>query len=290
MGTLPAIIQNRPARQPRLSLIAIVDAIEGPDISDGRWHRGFTWKPERVTGGGLLPSDCQGTNAARTPDESLDEPEGDPYVVWASQKDSTFGFADFDYLERATRLLRSVESFHLAAELWDGAVAASEGNANTWLSNAAADTLTAGPVSVTAALASIEEALAFYLHGSTGQVHVSPQLMAHLLNATVLIPDGQKYLTPMGHRLVVDAGYTGNGPNDDQDADAASQWMYGTDPIDLLLGEVNAPSPARMTAEMDRSVNDIIVYADRMVGWRWDGQAHVAAEVNVGVSAIGGVS
>lgn len=287
---LPAVIPQRQARPPRLSLVTIAEALEGPEISDGRWHRGFTWSPERVSGGGLVDADCDGGTDTLTPDAELVDRAGDPYVVWAANECSTFGFAEHDYVPRAQRLLLATQSHHLAAELWDGALAAAAGaseNRNVWLAKDDADELTSAAVSPLIALGEVEDALAFYLQGAMGMIHCTPQVLTHLFAADAVVMDGAMVRTVNGHKLVVDSGYSGDGPESGDEADSSSQWIYGTDLIDLLLGDIQTPTPGRVFAEMDRSVNTVQVYADRIAGWRWDHQCHVAAEVNVGVSDIG---
>lgn len=287
VGT-PAVIQNRQAKPPRYSLIVAADALEGPEITDGRWQQGFTWDVERHSGGGLLAheSNGQGGSAAISGETELVDLVGDPYIVWATHECSTFGFKEHEYVERAARLLKAVESFHLAAELWDGAVAAAESNRNRFLSAADCDTLTSTAVSVVTGVGLIEDALAFYLRGGAGMIHVTPQVLTHMCNAQIVERDGKVWRTCNGHKVVADAGYSGDGEGAAV-ADSSSQFIYGTDMIDVLLGDIMTPNATEAFQEMDRTVNTVTVRAQRMAGWRWDGQAHVNAEVNVGIAGIG---
>ena len=68
-------------------------------------------------------------------------------------------------------------------------------------------------------------------------IHCTPQVLTHLVDRGSVIKEGNVWVTPMGHIVVADAGYSGDGPDADA-ADSTSQWMYGTSLLSVILGPV----------------------------------------------------
>ena len=194
--------------------------------------------------------------------------------------------------------MQASESYQLANELWDGAVTQAETPDldNRWLAaaDALSDTVTNGPSAVATALACVEQGLAETLYGQQGMVHVTPSVLQHLAARAYVRQDGNVWVTPMGHVVVADAGYSGSGP--DGAPASTSQWMYGTSFIQIRLGPVEiipgTLDDARgLAAAMDRQLNDIVVYAGRLAGYQWSNHcAHIAAEVDIPVCLVGGAS
>jgi hypothetical protein len=295
MANLRAPVQATPARPPRYSLLAAAPTVSDPDLRP--LAGGWSYQPEACGNSGISEIACAGNVDVMSPAVQPSTIDGDPVWIWAGDECSTFGFDSRDWEGRARRQLAATESFRLAAELWDGAVANAASLSNRWLAGSGSwsDTVTSGPSAVTTALANIEAGLASVLFGQQGMIHVTPQVLTHLVDRGSVIKEGAVWVSPMGHIVVADAGYSGDGPDADA-ADATSQWMYGTALLSVVLGPVEiipgSLEDARGLAQaMDRSVNDIAVFAARPAGVRWASHCgFVAAEVNVPVALIGGVS
>lgn len=291
MAQLRAPVTAPPARPPRYGLILAAPAWEG-DGDARELAGGWEFQPEGCGASGRLPVECEGDTAAMTEGSRPAVVDGEPVWLYATDECTATGFAQRDWLGRARRQLAATESYELAAELWVGRV----GSSNRGLARVAgdSDTLTAAAVSPTDALGLIECGLASYLKGQQGMVHVTPQVLTHLVTNGTVERAGAVWTTAMGHIVVADAGYDGSGPG--AVAAGATQWAYGTPMIQVRLGPVmTAPESlddARNFAQvMNRQVNDIVVWAGRLAGFRWASEcAHVAAEVAIPTCAIGGAA
>lgn len=289
-----APIQAPQARPPRYGLLAAAPTVDDADLRvlAGGWE----YQPEACGLSGRDSITCAGSTQGvmDAADQRPGVLEGDPLWLWAADECSTFGFQARDWQGRARRQLAATESYELAAELWDGTVTAADGLANPYLASAAADsdTVTSAAADPVDALACIEAGLARYLRGQQGMVHVTPQLLTHLRAAQAISREGTVWTTSMGHIVVADAGYSGAGPGGA--AAGASQWAYGTSMVQVRLGPVEMipgtlDDARSLAAAMDRAVNNVVVVAGRLAGYQWANDcAHVAAEVDLAVCAIGG--
>jgi hypothetical protein len=245
---------------------------------------------------GRLPLLCEGDTAAMTEPTRPATVDGDALVLYAGDSCTAMGSANRDYLGRARRQLEASRSYQLANELWTGATAAAADPdlANRSLAAVAAesDTLTAAPASEADAMGCLEAGLADALRGQQGMVHVTPQLLIHLVGQQLVVREGTLWTTPMGHIVVADAGYDGSGPGGV--AAGASQWAYATPLVYVRTGPVQTLpdnlDDARGWAEaLNRGVNDVLVWAYQLAGYRWASHcAHLAVEVDLATCAIGG--
>lgn len=294
MAQLRAVVQAPTPRPPAYGLIAAAPVIEDPEL---RWAGGWEFQPEGCGIGGRDSVVCAGNTGVMEPERGPDNVVGDPIWIWGGDACSAMGSGDRDWQGRARRQLQVLESYELAAELWDGTVTTADSLDNRFLAGAGAlsDTVTNGPTAEVSALACLEQALATGLKGAQGMVHMTNQLLVHLAAADVLTRQGNLWITPNGNIVVADAGYSGAGPGGVA-ADADSQWIYGTPIIQVRLGPVEVipgslDSARQLAAAMDRGVNDIVVLAGRLAGFQWASECvHAAAQVDVGVCLIGGAS
>jgi hypothetical protein len=300
MGQLRAPVQAPPARPPLYGLLAAAPTVDDPELRD--LAGGWKFQPEGCGLGGIDLPTCEGNVGAMDPSDGPAQVEGMPVWVWEGDECSTFGFGARDWMGRARRALAATESFRIARELWDGDLAAAEVAEdptfpNRWLASPGADsdTVTSGASDVKAALACVEQALGEALRGQRGMVHVTPQVLTHLAGAQLGTQNGGVWTTPMGNVIVADAGYTGAGPGGAA-ADGTGQWIYGTPMLQVRLGPVevipgNIDNATEMARALDRGDNTVLVYAGRLAGIQWANEcAHIAAQVDVPVCAIGGAS
>jgi hypothetical protein len=289
-------VTSPPAKPPRYGLLTAAPVVNDDDLRT--LYSGWGYQPEACANAGIGDIACAGN--VPTMDLPVSQPgeiNGDPLWLWSGDECSTFGFEARDWEGRARRSLQATESFQLANELWDGAIATSATLANRFFSGNVAwsDTVTGGPTAVATALASVEQGLAEVITGQQGMVHMTPQVLTHCLDAGVVFKDSGAWITANGHIVVADAGYSGDGPGADA-ADATSQWIFGTSllqvrlgPVELIPGSID--DARNLAASMDRQLNDIVVIAGRMAGVQWANHCgFIAGEVNVPIPLIAGAS
>lgn len=279
-------------RGPAYSLLI---AAPTPTVVDDDVWAGWQFTPEAgaFTGVGRQATNClgdNGTNIAGTTRPSL--VDGDPFLVYATDTCSATGWQRADYMGRARRLLETVQSAQIAEELWDGSLSGTL--SNTPLTSLSSDQLTTSAVSIRDAFALIEQGIARQGRGQLGMIHMTPQVLAHAHAEYLIDKVNGLWLSPMGNIVVADAGYSGNGPF--MTANTTSQWIYGTSVIEVMLSPIMfmpsadlANDPAAFMIEaLDRTINKVVVTAERLAGYKWDESIHVAAQVNVGIPAYGG--
>lgn len=294
MAQLRAVVEAPQARPPAYGLIAAAPVLDDPTM---RWAGGWEFQPEGCASGGADSVACAGNVGAMTPADRPATINGDPIWVYASDECSTFGFESHDFEGRARRALAASESYQLALELWEGAINTADTLSNKVLAGpgAGSDTVTNGATAIVTAVACVEAALASYLFGQQGMIHVTPQILTHMVTEDLAMKAGNLWLSPNGHVIVADAGYTGSGPAS-VGPTTSSQWIYGTPMLSVRLGPVEVipgslDAALNLAAAMDRGINDLLVFAGRLAAVQWPNEcAHVAAEVNIGTCLIGGAS
>jgi hypothetical protein len=270
VGHLQAITAP-PARPPRYGLFAAADLIEDGSI----WQQGVEWAPEQLHGGGTTELLCGGGSPDKADgDESgrqnpLGNPainRAEPFIVYAADQCSTFGWEARDYEGRARRQLGSTMSYWAAKEFQLGVLRDLQSLENVALVDATpVDPAPAtGTFAATDALSLLEGAIADKLNGAQAMIHCTPQMFIMLARDHIPILVGQKWQTPMGSILVPDAGY--------QAVDGV-EWMYATGMVQYRLGELvltpGSLSEARAQAT-DRATNLTTIYAEREVLFQLD--------------------
>lgn len=274
-------VEPQPVRAPRSGL-ALLNAAPSITDADLHWLDGIRWSPEIRAGASAIGIEC-GSNGERTPPSQLGMVEFVPFLVWAAEKCSTKGGGVRDWFGRARRALEAQQSFLVAGEFWNGTLGEELSNAN--LAASTATTVTSSAQTAQDGLAAIDSALTRRLLNRPGMIHCRPEMVT--LWAEWLRFESGTVLSPGGHLIVADAGYTGDGPRSVPEgavnaADGTSQWVYGTDLVYVRLGKVETlPSDTDTIAEgVDRLVNNQTVWAERMAAIQWDEHAHLAAEIS----------
>ncbi len=273
------------ARPPLIGLLPTVRALGGEGV---RWEAGFSFLPEGCgQGGAANPCGSQVREIADNP-AVIDV---EPFYVWAGDKCTGLQYNQ-DFQARAQRQLAASESFQLANELWTGTLAKSELDAdnqpwpNQYLTSEDSDVLS-GTSAMTPlnALACLEQALGQCSHGARGAIHATRQAVVVWDAGGMLRREGALILTITDTVVIADAGYDGSGF--DGPAADGSVWAYATGMPVVRLGEVqNVP---RTPAEaMDRGLNDLAYYAQRMASVTWDSCCHLAVRMDLPLCGIGG--
>lgn len=284
-------VDPAPARPPRYSFLDLVAEVD----DDHRFTEGIRWIPETVGGGQIGAIDpTRGNLASREGDAQSVPTEltADPILLWYGESASTLGMFGRDFEGRVRRGLAATESYQAALEFWDGAIANANSHGQNWLASLESDRLTdisGGAVDVQVAFGAIEAGLAAALDGQPGLIHCTPQVLVHAHAERCIIREGNLWRSVMGHLVVADAGYSGNGPGDAEPADSTSQFMYATSQLRVRLGPVTV-NPMESRVGVDYPDNDVIVLAHRPAVVEWNENVHLAAEVNIGTVDIGGSS
>lgn len=274
------------ATPPVYGLLAAVPRADNAVLA-ARWQNGIVFQPDACASGGVVSLGCRGNTAALAASNRVPLVDADPFVVWTADRCSTLAFQREDYEGRARRALAASESYWVAHEFWTGDLAQVDSLSNSWLTSIDSDVLTSGAQQPIDALGCLEQGLGQCGQGRRGLIHMTPQALVHLAVLGAVRLEGGYWLTPTGNIVVADAGYDGSGP-DNQAVNLASQWMYATSMIRVLL---SAPEVPPLSAQViDRSVNTVVIYAQRLVIIQWDQCCHLAAETSIAQCAFGGVS
>lgn len=278
-----------PAQPPAYGLVRVAPTIDG--LEARVFGAGWTFQPETCGAGrgGVLDLDCGLTDSmdAETGPTVVD---GDAFVIYGWDRCSTFGFHSRDWQGRASRMLRAVESFLVARELWSGTLGLAQG----YLASADTDTLSDHPVGIVEAIGLLEGGMAATFRGQPAMLHMTPQALTHAVAAYAVWRDGALWRTAMGNIVVADAGYSGDGPTVNA---GASQWLYASPIVSVALSAVQVMpetlDQARdLVAMVDTSVNLATVFAQRTATFVWDAAACgiLAAELDLAIPLVGGAS
>lgn len=247
---IAAPVDGAPAKA-QLTGTLLTAALSGSGTT--RWESGISWRPERCfTAAGFAPCDP-------TPDQPAFEPVGpiQTYPVGFRVRDvcTTLG-GELD----GARVLRQVEaatSFHVARELWTGALSTAN-PVDTYVNPFLADdpTVVASTASgVLARLGVLEQAAMEDSYGQQVFLHVPAHVILPIAN--MLERRGDVLHTALGNVVVADAGYPGSGP-----ADTGTEWAYSTGPVTVHLSPVDVQSNPGQT--IDRSINRQEIWGMRL--------------------------
>lgn len=268
MATIVPALQPRPPQQ---GVLAVLPTLPGgfPDRDS------IEFAPELCSGfGGIEAVDCP-TDINLTDDPENPSLVTDP-VWWVYEIDQCStaamdGAGRRDFQGRAQRALLATQSYRIAQALWDSDI-------NPYpIAAPAAVELGNAALTMPAAIAALDGAMAECGKGRLGLIHMSAQALSLAAETTQLRFAGGIYVTPMGNRIVADAGYPGTGPAGE--AIGTTQWIYGTSDMAYALSPVES-TPDSLEAAVDKRSNLVRVMASRFVVVQWDQCCHFAVKVN----------
>jgi hypothetical protein len=298
-------VASPPAQIPAVGLIAslsgpnLIDdsgdnSAPGSEMPDGtplttrwenRWELGYSYLPEQQCRAAGVLDPCGVQPKTVPPAEAIVSEM--PFVVWAGDHCSSFGWQAHDFKGRAQRALLAVESYQIAREFWTGTQAQASAWPNFFLTGPETYTLGGGPQSSAAALALLEQALAETSLGQPGMIHCTRQVASALseLGNTFRSVNGL-IVTYMGNIICPDAGYPGTGPGGAATA-GGNQWAYATlmptvrrSPIVLL--------PDTWEEVLDRRTNTVDWRAERLAGVTVPPCTAVAVEIALPLAVVVG--
>ena len=217
-----------------------------------------------------------------------------PFFIELEETRSGLSFNAIDRLARLTRQLEGMTQKAIEAELWDGVVRKGEAHDNKALS-ATGTALVASGVAQKAslALAQLEAEMASLSNaGENGVIHMTRDVAALLSSTGQIFQHGDAVAhlqTVSGTPVIIGSGYSGNGPTGATGAAASStnKWIYGTGTLKVYLGEVDVVNDNLAQAyDVSGNVNDMRIKAIRPAAVYFDTSIHLAARVDLSVSAI----
>jgi len=256
-----------PGPQARPSRYGLFSVAQQGNTSDGHWQAGLEFE-DILCGdiGSTLPH-C----GDPSPDPAAKEAEPgplvrnvDPFTLFGSYTCSTGGRRAQDAFDIARARLAAREEQGAERALWtgitpDGLLSSSLAYGDDELS---VDDLTGvgGAYDPITALDVLEEAMGTCVAGA-GVIHVPYRAASTLASQNLVVRDGDGMYTHTGQSVVFGAGYPGTGPSNSPVSDGEA-WLFGTGQVMLWRGDAFL-TPATLGEAMDRTINDVTVYAER---------------------------
>ena len=269
-------------------LLAVVKPENSAD--EDRWIRGFSQEWETEVTNLVNFDDTDDTyeivGARATP---VRHKLIKPFFIEATEDISTFGYLGLDRVARITRQIEAGSQKAIEQELWDGAIRKGETHENVALSDGTATILGGGTAySPKRALAILEQGIAEASQfGEQGVIHMTRDVAALLSsNSQMLFHDKEKeHLQTLGGTpVVVGNGYSGTGPDGDDDAEASatSKWIYATGTVKVYLGDVDVVNDNLAQGyDVSGNQNDMRLKAIRPAAVYFDTSIHLAVRVDL---------
>lgn len=266
-----------PASPPTTGLVASADR---PPDDDTRWESGISWIPERCGSPYQLVPWCSADDPASYTEPRVSGAYYRPVGVRFADECTTLG-GELD-TERLRRIAEATTPFVIARELWDGTLSQTDSYVvrgdtltNRYLASSDADTVGSSAVALLAALAALEQAAMEASRGQQVMLHL-PVLLTGSLGEYVRRV-GTRLLTRQDNVVVVDAGYPGTGPAGEEVETTA--WAYATTPVQVRWSPLQVQSAPAQT--VDRAVNTVTAWAERVFTAYWDPCVHLATEITI---------
>lgn len=258
----------------------VASAVKPADDPNVRWENGFGWVPERC-----------GTNYQLLPWCSADDPaafDGNrrgavyyrpPGVRFELECSVLGGELDTGALRR---IAEAATPFVIARELWEGDAAAGDNwtiqgvsEQNMWLASPAAQVVTTSGTTFQAMLAALEHEASAANQGQRIMIHLPILLSGDLVQYVDVV--GNNLITRSGNLVVIDAGYTGTGPNGE--TVGATAWAYATSMVAVRTAPLGLITDPSLT--VDRSTNTVAAWAERVFAAYFDPCVHFAVEITI---------
>lgn len=213
-----------------------------------------------------------------------------PFFIEVTEDLSTLGYLGLDRVARITRQVEAGSQKAIERELWDGVVRKGESHDNVALSDSSVTILggAGNAYSPKRALAILEQGIAEASQfGEQGLIHMTRDVAALLSsNSQMLFHDKEKeHLQTLGGTpVVVGNGYSGTGPDGDDDAEASatSKWIYATGTVKVYLGDVDVVNDNLAQGyDVSGNQNDMRLKAIRPAAVYFDTSIHLAVRVDL---------
>jgi hypothetical protein len=272
---------------PLRGLLSVATVLEGDAAGDGaRWLNGVAIDPYPCGCGIVMPgiacvddpAELEGEDVTASPDPDGWPTAFDPFLVYLPDSCSTFGLGPYDeFVGKLRTAFTAVQGAAIEGEFWTG----TQVTTNPHLADGTS-TEAGPPAGIVEGVAQLEQAIAESCRA--GVIHM-PVAAAVVAGAYGLVEvQGQVLRTvAMGTPVVAGAGYTGTGPGGDAAPDG-SAWIYATGPVRVRLGDVTIPDG--IAQAMRRSINRVVVRAQRPALVEWDRCLHASQLVSMSEAGV----
>lgn len=269
--TSPGVEVDGPACVPaRFSLYSVAEV---DDREDGHWQAGNYHRQLPCGDIQTVSTDCvPGDVIKDTTDAFPSFPESDAFALVAPYDCSTGGSLPLsEAWDLATERLTRSEIRSVERAFWTGLDSQGVTVRTSLGQNPDAVDLTpvAGAVSITDGVALLESwagenmACAPIIHAARGLGTYFAE--RNLVHADFKDAAGVLRMTGTGSRVAIGGGYLVSGPMGDAPA-AGEGWIYVTGSVKVTRGPVfHTPTRDDQAGAVDRLINDVTVYAERMV-------------------------
>lgn len=255
----------------RFGLLSVSEIEDRPD---GHWQydEGYTWEQESCDDLTTRLFKCvhDADPAKPTDGSGLEFPDGNAFVAIAPFKCATAGLDLASAWDHAQNRLNIGESRTVERAFWTGKDALGNVIKQTLGGNAADVTdITpgTGAVSITDGVAMLESWAGENMPCSP-VIHVQRGVATYMTERNLTEPQGNiMYAKGTGTRVAVGGGYLATGPGGVVPPDGEG-WMFVTSGVKILRGPTFfTPDRGDIGAAVDRSKNDITVFAERAYGF-----------------------
>lgn len=262
-GTTGVIVPQPAVRPQRYGLFSAANA--PLDLPRHAAVSGVTYEAEHCGDGFLWPAaECPALSDLKTFGECGEIAYGAPFTVGATWQSGAFGHSEAEYRRRVQIRLRDNAQFQVERAFWGGRTVAPT-LADMITSSGIAPTNLAGPVSLEAGLALLEDFLA--THPYQGIIHARPSVSPYATERLLSVPDGKpgapetRYRSPMGNVWSFGRGYTGNHPVTAVAPAAGQAYLVGTGQVSLWRDPTINVNP--IFRSMDRTTNQVYGLAEQ---------------------------
>lgn len=257
----------------RFGLLSVTNPITP---ADQHWEGGVTWTDDLCSDIFSTTGFCPIPPTGSTPkiaDRSSVNCCASPFIIYASFDCPPVGRTAGEAFAVAKKRLIMKEEREVERVFWTGVtIGGSTVNPSLAFGNDTCGgtpinlTPSAGPVGLVQSMAVLESALGDCSTGP-GVIHANYGVASFLRDAYLINQNGGSWTTVTGQRLAIGAGYPGSGPNNVV-ASPGTTWLFATGPLFILRSEVFL-TPERYQESLDRTLNNVEVYAERVysVGW-----------------------
>jgi len=257
--------------------------------NDERWVRGysqeFNAEPKNINN--IDVTDSTSISVYTTSDKPERFIELDPFYIEVEDLDSTFGLLGQDRQDRVLKQLEAVSQKAVEKELWDGGIAQGESLSNPYLTKAGTVTKINSGTAMSAALALAaleQEARSASPTGEQPIIHMTADVASVLGTKLQFDKENDMIVTRLGSKVVIGAGYSGNGPVGDAGATASitNKWIYATGAMAIHLGSPEVVNDSLAQGyDVSGNANDMRIKAFRTASVLFDTSIHHAVRIDL---------
>jgi hypothetical protein len=267
---------------PLRGLLTVALVLDGEDVP--RWLNGVALDPYpcgcAIVMPGIAcvddPAELEGEEVTASDPDAV--PRFDPFLVYLPDSCSTFGLGPYDeFVSKLRTAFDAVQGSAIEGEFWTGAQVPTNPHLDDGLSTDAGP-----PAGIVEGIAQLEQAIGQSCRA--GVIHM-PVAAAVVASAYGLVESNGTALrtVAMGTPVVAGTGYTGTGPGGDAPPTGAS-WIYATGPVRVRLGTIDVPDG--IAQAMARSINRVVVRAQRPAVVEWDRCLHASQLVSLSEAGV----